>query len=194
MRAATLLSALRVAAGGSNDIVENDVAGMWGGECTCPDGQIYWVADEWNECGSLACINGTAGECQSRWDYPPPEWYSGRRVTCETRPPPPPLPPASACDETVAYVFLTRNDLPLWSVWTAYFDTCPAGSAVPIVHSQNAPNTLASRLEVYGGHVLPANETLQGDLRFSFDMVRAQLRLYGAGARATARNCSRAGW
>lgn len=38
-------------------------AGRWGGKCTCPDGQTYWVGDNWDSCESLACVNGTPGEC-----------------------------------------------------------------------------------------------------------------------------------
>lgn len=33
--------------------------GEWGGECTCPDGSTYEVADRQDFCESLACIGGT---------------------------------------------------------------------------------------------------------------------------------------
>ena len=47
---------------------------------------------------------------------------------------------------------------------------------------------MASRLEPYGGLALPPEDTLLGDLRFNFDMVRAELRLYGAAGRTSAAN------
>merc|ERR1719199_2431233 len=37
--------------------------GGWGGECTCPDGQVYQVGDENNACGSIACVGGVPGKC-----------------------------------------------------------------------------------------------------------------------------------
>jgi len=47
-----------------NNTVEVDLAvGLWGGSCTCPDGQVYQVGDEGNMCGSLACYGGTSGPC-----------------------------------------------------------------------------------------------------------------------------------
>ena len=40
----------------SNAVVENDfTAGSFGGTCTCPDGQVYLVGDNTDQCGSLAC-------------------------------------------------------------------------------------------------------------------------------------------
>eukprot|EP00966_Prymnesium_polylepis_P277991 6423057-Prymnesium_polylepis.1 len=37
--------------------------GVWGGQCTCPDGQTYLVGDRLDFCASLACVGGTAGAC-----------------------------------------------------------------------------------------------------------------------------------
>lgn len=169
-------------------------AGSWGGTCTCPNGQVYWVGDALDFCGSLACTNGVAGECREGWSFPTRDWYNGRLAECDPPPPPPPPVPASdsACSGTVAYVFLTRGELPLWPVWREYFADCPPGSVVPIMHSQDVSNgsraVMAARLEPYGGFALPPEQTVQGDLRFSFAMVRAQLRLYGAASRSTATN------
>ena len=80
-----------------NIIIENDpTAGVWGGECTCPDGQTYLVGDENNQCATMACENGRMGPCNhyvSLWQH--------RRVKCDTSdpypspPPPPPFPPPS---------------------------------------------------------------------------------------------------
>jgi len=38
--------------------------GLWGGICTCPDGQQYQVGDRGDACGSLACEGGVAGQCE----------------------------------------------------------------------------------------------------------------------------------
>ena len=186
-----LLLAFGVAA--SNRVEHNSPdAGLWGGPCTCPDGQIYWVGDGKDECNSLACVNGVSGECKRNWGGDPPAYrWRRRKVECSS-PPPPQLRSASECDGTVAYTFLTRDVLPLWPAWTEYFDSCPRGSALPLVHSQDisrdARASMASILEPYGGHALPANETLQGNLRFRFAMVRAQMRLYLAANQTIAHN------
>ena len=61
-----------------NKIIFNDgTAGGWGGTCTCPDGLVYYVGDQNNSCGSLACINGKSGTCH-RFSGP---WYH-RKVIC----------------------------------------------------------------------------------------------------------------
>jgi hypothetical protein len=52
--------------------------GKSGGSCTCPDGSVYQVGNiSSSGCGSLACINGKSGACNS--DYG--EW-SYRKVVC----------------------------------------------------------------------------------------------------------------
>lgn len=65
--------------------VEEDAPGVggWGGECRCPNGDVYMVGDNNNECGALggaalACVGGTPGICQR---YVNSAW-KGRRVTC----------------------------------------------------------------------------------------------------------------
>jgi hypothetical protein len=57
--------------------------GGWGGTCTCPDGSVYQVGDENNNCGSIACFGGVAGSC--RRNNP---GGNGVKVTCA---PPPDL-------------------------------------------------------------------------------------------------------
>eukprot|EP00494_Astrolonche_serrata_P006893 UN06918 len=48
----------------SNRVIENAIGvGGWSGQCTCPNGQSYWVGDHNNWCGSIACVNGDAGQC-----------------------------------------------------------------------------------------------------------------------------------
>lgn len=37
--------------------------GVWGGECSCPDGQMYLVGDHLDYCNTLACIGGASGKC-----------------------------------------------------------------------------------------------------------------------------------
>ena len=39
-------------------MVDSDKVGLWGGECTCPDGEVYLVGDNLDLCGSLACAGG----------------------------------------------------------------------------------------------------------------------------------------
>jgi len=48
-----------------------------GGTCTCPDGQIFQVGDNGDNCGSLACVGGISGTCG--WDNP---GGANVRVTC----------------------------------------------------------------------------------------------------------------
>lgn len=52
--------------------------GGWGGTCTCPDGRAYAVGDNWDSCGSLACIGGTPSACNRTVDPA----RDGMRVTC----------------------------------------------------------------------------------------------------------------
>ena len=81
----------------NNIVIRNDkTAGVWGGECTCPNGLTYLVGDELNECGSMACEGGVPGPCNHYVSH-----WAGTRVKCDTSqdnpspPPPPPLPPPS---------------------------------------------------------------------------------------------------
>lgn len=55
------------------------MAGGWGGQCTCPDGQVYWVGDNYNACGSLACSGGKSGTCHKTGGK-----WTGNKVTCGT--------------------------------------------------------------------------------------------------------------
>lgn len=82
-----------------------------------------------------------------------------------------------SCNGTVAYAFITRNDLPLWPVWKEYFDGCPKGSFTVIVHTQHPGN--ASVVSSVGGEEMRASETIYGGLRFDYKMVDVMLNLYG---------------
>jgi hypothetical protein len=96
------------------------------------------------------------------------------------------------CDATVAYAFLTRGTLPLWDVWEVYFAGCPNGSIVPVIHAQDMSHELRSDLQhtadKYGGRLLGLDETVQGDLRFSWKMIAATLHLYRAAGQMVAPN------
>ena len=79
----------------SVNIKEENVAGVGGhgGTCTCPDGAVYQVGDNYNSCNSLACIGGVWGTCSSN------NPGGGHvRVTCAPPSPPavPPSPPPTA--------------------------------------------------------------------------------------------------
>jgi len=63
---------------GFNTVEENvSSVGFWGGTCQCPDGTTYEVGDNYDNCGTLACINGEKVGCNERNG----EW-SQRKVTC----------------------------------------------------------------------------------------------------------------
>eukprot|EP00966_Prymnesium_polylepis_P085282 1974417-Prymnesium_polylepis.1 len=48
----------------TNLVEENQVdVGVWGGTCTCPNGETYQVGDSLDYCGTLACIGGVSGVC-----------------------------------------------------------------------------------------------------------------------------------
>ena len=53
--------------------------GGHGGSCQCPDGNVYQVGDNNNNCGSLACTNGhyRTDDCKNRNGL-----WSNRSVTC----------------------------------------------------------------------------------------------------------------
>ena len=56
--------------------------GVWGGECTCPDGRVYTAGDRGNLCGSTNCFGGTEGRCiqaQGPWAFR--EVHCGRLPT-----------------------------------------------------------------------------------------------------------------
>jgi len=80
----------------SANLIEYNVdnVGGWGGTCTCPDGITYQVGDNFDGCGSLACIGGISGSCG-----PDNPGGAGVRVTCALPSPPPPAspPPFSRC-------------------------------------------------------------------------------------------------
>lgn len=64
-----------------NEVLYNvSTIGVWGGTCTCPNGEQYLVGDEGNFCGSLACWGGVAGECHRSTGG----GWAGTKVVCGT--------------------------------------------------------------------------------------------------------------
>ena len=60
------------------------LGGIWGGSCTCPDGQVYQVGDGGDFCGSLACEGGKSGKCNKAEGA----WSAKQaKVTCATQAP-----------------------------------------------------------------------------------------------------------
>lgn len=75
-----------------NVVTRNDATvGVWGGTCTCPDGQTYLVGDLLNKCASMACEGGVTGPCNHYLSH-----WKGVRVKCNTDPPLPPNRPPAA--------------------------------------------------------------------------------------------------
>ena len=111
----------------SGDIVEENAptAGGHGGSCTCPDGSVYQVGDNYDYCGSLACVGGTSGTCNSLDGV-----WSSRKVTCnsenivEPSPPPPLLPPPSMLEVTPASPScpVPASDPSTWQVMNGLYD------------------------------------------------------------------------
>jgi len=75
----------------SEHSVVNGGAGVWGGACRCPDGQVFQVGDNADYCQSLACRGGTSGQCMrdttGPWVVRKNGMLSGRKVECATQAP-----------------------------------------------------------------------------------------------------------
>ena len=148
-------------------------------QALCPSDAKPWCADplaghhgtsqvlERSSCDKAETINDCRGTCC--------------RVTCadaiERN-----VSESDACDgTTVAYAFMTRNTLPMWELWSAFFATCAAGSAIPIVHTQAAGKQrrdISAQLERFGGALVPESATTMGDPRWSWKMMDMQFALY----------------
>ena len=53
-------------------------SGVWGGTCTCPNGDVYLVGDNSDYCRSLACGGGVAGACVKEFNV----FAAFRKVEC----------------------------------------------------------------------------------------------------------------
>jgi hypothetical protein len=100
--------------------------GAWGGECTCPDGQVYLVGDQMDSStsagGTLACEGGTPGEINHERGP-----WSGNSVICSSCPGPLPLP--SPCEGKTKNV-VTNNDTKVGSFGGDC--TCPDGEVYQV--------------------------------------------------------------
>ena len=66
----------------------DEVIGAWGGTCTCPDGEIFFVGDLLDACKTIACVGGVSGECGPKI----PALARGMGVVCEGATPAPTTP------------------------------------------------------------------------------------------------------
>ena len=106
-----------------------------------------------------------------------------------------PSEPSARCRGTVAYLFLlpgtVREPFALPQTWGEYFAGCEEGEATVHLHAQGAND--GSWLAAQG---LPFRvdsvvaDPVQGELRFNFTMQEAMLKLWAAGANATAHSLS----
>jgi len=68
----------------SPNIYRREVSvGGWGGICTCPNGEVYEVGDNFDNCKTLACEGGAPGECRAGGINSANE---GMKVTCGAQP------------------------------------------------------------------------------------------------------------
>merc|ERR1719204_1363635 len=83
-------SVLVACTGKTQNLIEEfaDGVGAYGGSCTCPDGSVWQVGDNYDSCGSLACIGGVSGTCHRQNGV-----WSWRKVTCA-----PPTHSEEVCD------------------------------------------------------------------------------------------------
>ena len=102
---------------------DSDV-GAWGGDCTCPDGQVYQVGDLMDEGkgATLACDGGEAGKVNQKAGP-----WSGNSVICSACPGP--QPSESPCEVETRNV-VTNNDTKVGSFGGDC--TCPNGQVYQV--------------------------------------------------------------
>lgn len=92
------------------------------------------------------------------------------------------------CDDTVSFLFLARDGLPLEKVWRKFLDGCRPGSYTVHIHSQGNGTT----------PLLPETQRVKdpviGELRKNYTMQVAMHRLYRDASRAVAPNGCRPRW
>ena len=106
---------------------------------------------------------------------------------------------ADVCPQAVvAYTFMLGAGVSLWPVWEQYFSSCPIGSYTIVIHSQAAGRLNQKVLDAVaaaGGGVVPANETVRGQIRFSFKLFTVLERLWlKASRRFTTEHSCRPSW
>ena len=92
--------------------VVGTAGGQWGGSCTCPDGQMYQVADNNTDCRTLACHGGVSGTCIKEGGP-----WSGKSVTCAPatpeEAPAPPLIDFTKADPNITRTAIVHPSAPL---------------------------------------------------------------------------------
>jgi len=100
-------------------------------------------------------------------------------------------------ETTIAIAFITRGNLPLFeNVWGAFFSGCNGRAAVPIVHTQGVGDLskseirheLSKQVDKYGGTLVPEEKTVEGEMRFSFNMVAGMFALVRTASKHRAPN------
>ena len=74
-------------------------------------------------------------------------------------------------DDTVAYLFLVDDSLPLADVWREYFEGCEPGKAVIHVHSQAAQPSVPEAWADLNVPVYFVDKPVEGSLRFGWSFV-----------------------
>ena len=86
----------------------------------------------------------------------------------------PAQPDDSECGaDTVAYLFLVNDSLPLAEVWREYFNGCGPGKAVVHIHSQAAQPRVPEAWAELDVPVHLVDKPVEGDLRFGWSFVEA---------------------
>jgi hypothetical protein len=63
---------------GDMEISDAIDVGVYGGECSCGIGRVYWAGDNYDQCKTLACVGGTPGVCTKKED----KKWAGNRIIC----------------------------------------------------------------------------------------------------------------
>jgi len=120
------------------NLVEYESAGAWSGWCRCADGSVYAVGDNYDACGSLACVNGEAWGCD-----PAVETGQGVKVTCAVpapQAPPPPAPPPPQYPPGLSDV--VQQSAPGVGYYTGWC-TCPNGNRYAVGDMRDNCGSLA---------------------------------------------------
>mmetsp|Transcript_117521 Transcript_117521/g.312629 ORF Transcript_117521/g.312629 Transcript_117521/m.312629 type:complete len:315 (-) Transcript_117521:67-1011(-) len=98
------------------------------------------------------------------------------------------LPAHDSCSNTVSFLFLARDGLPLERVWRKFLDGCEPGSYTVHMHSQGDGSTpLLPEAQLVA-------DPVGGELRKNYTMQTAMNKLYRDASRATAPNGCKPRW
>uniref|UniRef100_A0A7S1LMK9 Uncharacterized protein n=1 Tax=Alexandrium catenella TaxID=2925 RepID=A0A7S1LMK9_ALECA len=95
----------------------------------------------------------------------------------------------TSCANSVSFLFLARDGLPLQQVWRKFLDGCEPGGFTVHIHSQQGNSTPAALPEAQ----LVA-DPVEGELRRNYTMQLAMHRLYRDASRTVAPNGCRPRW